>query len=253
MQDLLSVNNNGNDNDDEKRKKPSEVGLEILELLPDGNYLKPVVWAHHKNDSECFGVSLGVRPFVRPVFLYMKLTCLSAAVENADNDAQLKDVVALRCVDRHAENYDAGASSEYQKPVKACATCQFFFEEQLEEEQSNFPFIGNCAEYDVIRTKSRNKITEIQRSSDWQTSKETCKEYFEKRNGLLSQLQNTNESGISDQQKNLLETYFHDINAKKKKALLNKNCMEKKKKIEPFGIDISHDVCKLLLFNEYFE
>jgi hypothetical protein len=45
-----------------------------LETLPDENHLKPEVWAEvqeHKNKPECFGVSLGVRSFVRSYTLLL--------------------------------------------------------------------------------------------------------------------------------------------------------------------------------------
>ena len=52
-----------------------------------------MVWAKHNKKPECCGVSLGVRTFVRPLFLHIKLTDLRN-LANGGNGVNLSDVKA---------------------------------------------------------------------------------------------------------------------------------------------------------------
>ena len=113
-------------------KKPSVIGRRWLRQLESKNGLKPEVWAQHrsKKESSGYGVSLGVRSFVRPLYLYTKLCQL----RNSENSplVSLKDVIAFTIEDDNVK--------------QPCITCQCTFG------FTRFPIIGNCAEYDVIGT-----------------------------------------------------------------------------------------------------
>jgi hypothetical protein len=88
---------------DGNHKEASIFGRKFLESLPDVNYLKPPVWAEvveDKKKPECFGVSLGVRTFVRPLFLYIKLTQLR---RNGNNHVKLEDVNAFQSMYRKSK------------------------------------------------------------------------------------------------------------------------------------------------------
>ena len=72
----------------------STVGRTFLEQLPDTNSLKPKVWAHQISKPGNFGVSLGVRNFVRPLYLCIKLTQITQ-LRNVEK-CKLEDVKAIK-------------------------------------------------------------------------------------------------------------------------------------------------------------
>ena len=156
-------------------EKAPEIGRQHLECLPDRNYLKPMIWAEHKNKPECFGVSLGVRSFVRPLYLGIKLSQL----RNDENVVKLEDVNAFQSMDRNM-------SSKYKKNnIKPpCHSCQIFF-----EKERNFSLFGNCAEYDAIGTASSNgKLREIKKRQDWVEFELACKKHLTEFSKLTSDL-----------------------------------------------------------------
>ena len=70
-----------------------EIGKKFLESLHDTNNLKPKVWAQQREKTRFFGVSLGVRSFVRPLYLYIKLRELRNSKDKY-NTVKLQVVVA---------------------------------------------------------------------------------------------------------------------------------------------------------------
>lgn len=131
----------------------AKIGKDILESLPDKNKLKPTTWAQHKERKECFGVSLGVRPYVRSLFLYIKLSQLRR-IEDNYTGGRLQDVNAFK----HLMRMETDEDSNYEEPADACPSCKIFFDKdssypQYTRSQDGPPF-GNCAEYDVIRTEN---------------------------------------------------------------------------------------------------
>ena len=81
------------------RAGAGEVSRGFLRNLPPKNRLRLVVWAECKTDPDhpevYYGVSLGVRHFVRPLYLHTKL-CKLPIVENRPQDVNcLKDVKAF--------------------------------------------------------------------------------------------------------------------------------------------------------------
>ena len=132
------------------------IGKSILECLPDMNKLKPKMWAQHKERKECFGVSLGVRSYVRSLFLYTKLSQLRK-IEREYRGVRLQDVDAFR----HMDIMIPDERSEYAVPAQPCLSCRIFFhpDKRTNPERTRFqggscPPFGNCAEYDVIRTEN---------------------------------------------------------------------------------------------------
>ena len=130
------------------------IAKSILEDLPDKNKLKPKMWAQHKERKECFGVSLGVRSYVRSLFLYTKLSQLRE-IGDEYTGVRLQDVDAIR----HMDIMIPDEKSKYAIPAKPCLSCKIFFDPdgKIIPEHKRFqdyaPF-GNCAEYDVIRTEN---------------------------------------------------------------------------------------------------
>ena len=67
-----------------------------LEELSDMNYFKPVVWAQEWRQPDLHhGVSLGVRTFVRPLYLYIKLNQLKNVQDGSNADIILDDLSSL--------------------------------------------------------------------------------------------------------------------------------------------------------------
>lgn len=107
-------------------KKVSSVGRSFLKSLPEVNYFKPTVWAQHKRKAGCYGVSLAVQPFVRPLYLYTKLSQLKRV---EDGQISLKDVIAMK-INRLNDHI-----------IQPCVGCQCYFG------FISYPPFGNCAEY----------------------------------------------------------------------------------------------------------
>ena len=158
-------------------EKARSFGRGFLKSLPEVNCLKPAVWAEHKKKPECYGVSLGVRPFVRPLYLYTKLSRL----KKVEND--LKDVKALK-INRLK---DSG--------IPPCVGCQCFFG------LFSFPPFGNCAEYDVIG----NVKPDLLQTDEWQAFKSACQQHLKAFNKMLGMLREARYP-----YKQILKIYFED-------------------------------------------
>ena len=127
------------------------ISQRFLKNLRDENKLRPEVWAECRENPVCYGVSLGVRHFVRPLYLYTKLRQLRPNVKSD----QLEGVIAFPI-----KEDDLGKQH--------CITCQRFF---------GFispPIIGNCAEYDVIGNVHPNLL----RTEQGQQFKAACQQHF---------------------------------------------------------------------------
>ncbi|CAB4011676.1 Hypothetical predicted protein, partial [Paramuricea clavata] len=177
----------------------AKVGQIYLADLPDINFLKPVVWAEHKDKPECCGVSLGVRKFVRPLFLYIKLTQLRN-LENGHNGVDLKDVKAYESALKRKyllkPEAPSNKKSEYNNEKAPCQSCLVFFGRykltlnKLKEPPSFLPF-GNCAEYDVIRTNNLNSVLLDlkQNTQHWALFESACEHHFQAFNQLTTILE----------------------------------------------------------------
>ena len=180
----------------------SEIGRSILEGLTDGNYLKPVMWAEHKEKHDCYAVSLGVRPFLRPLYLYIKMNELRN-VKNWGDDVKLEDVEAFRSMYR--TNMRESNKSKYKKRklkvIPPCVSCKIFFGGFNEKLNGSFNPFANCAEYDVIPRDLQGYIEKI---NDWEDFKSACQEHFEAFNELTRML---NTPG-NPSQNEIMETYF---------------------------------------------
>jgi hypothetical protein len=158
-------------------KKASSFGQCFLKSLPKANCLKPAVWAHQKNKPENYGVSLGVRPFVRPLYLYTKLSRLNVE----DDQLSLKGVIALK-ISRLNDHL-----------IPPCVGCQCFFG------LFSFPPFGNCAEYDVIG----NVKSDLLQTDQWEEFKSVCQQHVSAFNTMLGMLKEANYS-----YEKILKIYF---------------------------------------------
>ena len=194
------------------KTRAAELGKRYLEELPDINFLKPVVWAQHKDMPEFFGVSLGVRKFVRPLFLYYKLQNLRN-VPNDSNDVELKDVEAFEtAVNRElllkTESPARNENNEYNNPKSPCQSCLVFFccrkltPKELQRPPT-FPPFGNCAEYDVIRTSKLNSVLrDLQYNTEhWALFESACEAHVE-------EFKKLSVSGTSANPREEIEKYY---------------------------------------------
>ena len=204
-------------------KEASKIGRKVLETLPDGNLLKPTVWAEvkeHKNKPECFGVSLAVRSFVRPLYLGIKLKQLGN-VENGNNDVKLEDVNAFQSMNRNdKEHYHPKATSKYKKSkdetklkdeIKPpCNSCKIFFGDGIEGNEKNFNYFGNCAEFDVIRTaNSDGKLGEIkEKDPNWKEFEIARNNHLTAFNDLTKNLAPNGAGNLSPNHTPVMETYY---------------------------------------------
>jgi hypothetical protein len=124
----------------------------------------------------------------------------------------------------HAQAFDEmkkGTNEEESRGKEACASCKIFFEnkesEQLEE--TNFHFLGNCAEYDIVEGEmTKNKLCEIKlpgSTSNWKIFEEECEKHIKAFNKLKSKVKKS-EVGID--MKDMRE-YYNKIQNVKQKAL----------------------------------
>jgi hypothetical protein len=150
--------------------KPSVLGRGFLKALPDTNYLKPAVWAQHKKKPTYYGVSLGVRSFVRPLYLYIKLSQL----RNVEDDhIKLKDrLTALNSktalqINRLNDHL-----------IQPCGYQRFFG-------FTSYPLFGNCAEYDVIG----NVKPGLLQKNQWQEFKSACQQHLNAFNNMMLGMQ----------------------------------------------------------------
>ena len=186
-------------------KEASTFGRRFLESLSENNGLKPVVWAEHKINEKRYGVSLGVRPFVRPLYLFIKLSQLGRNVENDE----LKDVRAIQI--------------RYKKLKDPCVTCQ-----------NSFGFmscapIGNCAEYDVFGNVNQGLLPK----NKWTMFSDACGQHFNAFKKMLSMIE---EKRLSSEK--ITGTYFDSTRSPRKPNVLKCewNCESK-----VFEVDTTSD------------
>ena len=188
-------------------------GKSILEALPDLNKLKPAVWAEHKKKKECFGVSLGVRSYVRSLYLYRKLSQLR---KMKDQDIALQNVHAHR----HKKK-GKGKATKYKKPKPPCPSCKIVFDpstfnsKDAEKPPEKVPFFGNCAEYDVIRTGKLDSCLVSIANSLWNDVELACIKQFSAFTELTRKLDEPNNTSRND----ILQTYHTKTHEAKTKVL----------------------------------
>ena len=189
-------------------KDASEVSQKVLEGLPDTNYLKPVVWARHEGKPQFYGVSLGVRRFLRPLYLYIKINDLRN--ERLDNGVKLEDVDAFQSTMR--KFMKPNDKSEYIRKKPPCTSCQIFFDGLIERKDENFPPFVNCAEYDVIRTPNLDYMLGYYEETDsWKQFKSACEEHFKGFNKLVQKLEpGDHPRSRTEMETEELETYCGD-------------------------------------------
>ena len=195
MQDLFSGYSN------EDLEGDIENGKTFLESLCDTNNLKPKVWAQHKKKKKFFGVSLGVRSVVRPLYLYFKL-CELRNSEDKYNTVKLDEVQAYEFERRKkGEATGEGTHSDYNKEKSPCISCRIFFDEFVPEKRTwrrlkkrgISPF-ANCAEYDVIRNDKLNDLFSHAALRHWKKFEEACIEQFNAFMELKTTLQSSEHS-----------------------------------------------------------
>ena len=145
-------------------KAASIVGREWLESLPNGNSLKPAMWAEQKEKPERFGVSVAVSSFVRSFFLYIKLRQLRRT--NNNEAVKLEDVNAYQRMNNNPRD-----KSKYNEVTKPCVSCQIVF-----DGFKSFNYLGNCAEYDVIQTK---ELDALLIKEPWNVLERYCQKQFD--------------------------------------------------------------------------
>ena len=121
------------------------------------------MWAQHKKKPKSYGVSLGVRPFVRPLYLYTKLSQLNKV---EDGHPSFKDVKAFKI---------KRVDDSLRPP---CVGCQCFFG------LFSFPPFGNCAGYDVIG----NVKPDLLQTEQWEEFKSACQQHVDAFNTMLGML-----------------------------------------------------------------
>ena len=155
---------------------PSEIARVHLQLLCDVNYLKPVVWAKvEQNEKKHFAVSLGVRDYLRSLFLYAKLCNL----RNSSEVIALHDVQAFQSVDRHSQEYKnvEDLASEYRTTqMHPCTSCKSFFNTFETPGETQFNYFGNCAEYDLVRRE--HSLSEIKTEDPWKEFRSACEKHI---------------------------------------------------------------------------
>ena len=170
-----------------------EAGIVSKQWLRNGleewNILRPVVWAECRDNPVCYGVSLGVPRFARPLYLYTKLRRLS----NVKNPQ----------VANPLEGVKATAIRENNNVKQPCITCQLSFG------FISFPIIGNCAEYDVIG----NVHPKLLETEQWQECEAACQQHLNAFNTMMRDKRIHNNMSPADQKDigPILKRYFENI------------------------------------------
>ena len=136
------------------------------------------MWAQNvRNPKKHFAVSVGVRNYIRPLFLYAKLYDLENS-RDATGIA-LEDVEAFQSVDRHSEEYknaDIDSASDYNTPKDPCTSCKIFFGTFETQGETQYHYLGNCAEYDLVRRE--NSLSEIKAEDHWKEFRSACEKHI---------------------------------------------------------------------------
>lgn len=172
-----------------------EKAREFLQKLESHNLLKPAVWAEDQKQLS-YGVSVGVGLFVRPLYLYKKLSTLKDG-KNAKG-IPLGDVKAFTI--KYTE--DKNVKNTQKSPCLTCQCC-FGFTSQ--------PMIGNCAEYDVIGMVSPNSLGT---DDDWGEFKVACEAHFSTFNEMNQQIMSNEKTPYK-----IIEEYFGKTYSSKPKVL----------------------------------
>ena len=204
----------------------AKLGKYILEDLPDSNYLKPAMWAEYKRKEkestsqhetkECFafGVSLGVRSYVRPLFLCIKLNQLRK-IEDENTVVALQDFESFR---QSMKRKRMNVKTKYSKSKEPCDSCQIFFYLKPEHTQSKESFLpfGNCAEYDIIRTKNLDYYLDSPDvKSEWSKIEKACTNQLKAFKSLERELDESKKASGND----MLEAYHTKTRTPKMKVL----------------------------------
>lgn len=201
-----------------------------MSKLSDGNYLKPVVWAEAAYDSKkYFAVSVGMRPYLRPLYIFTKLRSLSYT---DNNFVALERVNAFQSImDRKEKNgynpskksgYKANKSKDEGKKIEKetknpCTSCEIFFQNVTPQytEDTKFTYFGNCAEYDIVQGEnSEQKLTEIKSSDHWEKFKLGCQGHFEAFTALREKVERSQQLKLKD-----MRDYYNDTHNINQKAL----------------------------------
>ena len=209
---------------------PSKVARMQLSKLHDGNYLKPVVWAESTNNGKkYFAVSVGMRPYLRPLYLFTKLRSLGY-INN--NTVALERVEAFQTImhRKTREGYNPSKKSGYkannskdegkrvEKETKLpCASCEIFFQGTRlpYDRNTKFPYFGNCAEFDIVKEEnSEAKLNEIKSNDPWRNFENGCQEHFEAFTILKEKMPEQREGQL--ERNDVLDYYnnTHNINRK---------------------------------------
>ena len=199
-------------------------------MLKDGNYLKPTVWVEEA-DKKCFAVSLGMRPYLRHVYLYAKLSSLTY---NNNDAVTLKEVKAFPCTSRaesNQEKYNPEAKSSYKfkkgkdgkevekQPISKCPSCKIFFQSEMIQYESGkrMNYFGNCAEFDIVQeSNTEAKLNDIKRNAPWGKFQSGCEAHL---NALKIFNENIRQRP-NRQIEEVMKVYYDDTNyLNQKKAL----------------------------------
>ena len=176
-------------------KNPPKIAKKYLEKLSTANGLKPAVWAQRTKKAERHSdrgcaVSLGVRCFVRPLFLYTKLRLL----ENGEPN-RLNTVEAFAIKHKYEGNNNESLKHIQNTLKLPCVSCQHRFG------FTPFPIIGNCAEYDIIG----NVHPDLLQSDKWNELQSACKQHLNAFNAMMQSMRNDMQP---EEIMNLLRKYF---------------------------------------------
>ncbi|XP_028416496.1 uncharacterized protein LOC114540574 isoform X2 [Dendronephthya gigantea] len=205
-----------------------EATLELLEDLTDGNYLKPVIWMENKEFPGNCGFSLGVRPFLRPLYVH---TRLREVRKHRKNDLKLAEVNGYQCVDRKdfkrnpnlakkKSKYRKSGNGKPRRKMRPCKSCEIFFDSpptlsrRSVALERNLGVFGNCAEYDVIKTRKLDELLGSTANTSWKDFESACNEHLRAFNDL------TRKTGENQDPYPVLKEYFESTRKPKNAKVL---------------------------------
>ena len=169
------------------------ISRQLLKNLPRKNKLKPPVWAECKTAPVVYyGVSLGVRNFVRPLYLLTKLRQLPNLENVPQVENRLQDVKA----------YTMKKNDDVKEP---CITCQRYFG------FISFPIIGNCAEYDVIGKVDSNLPKTQLEKQEWQKFESACQQHLDAFNAMMEEIKRKEIRREEISPEEIIKRYFKNI------------------------------------------
>ena len=172
------------------------------------------MWVKH-GQRLSYGVSVGVRSFVRPLYLYKKLHTLIKR-EN-DEVIRLSNVAAFEVEppqqhqppqqDQPPQQRQPQQQQDQNIPKPPCITCQYLFDGFTSKPK--FP-IGNCAEYDIIGKVPRNLLE----TQPWRRFVSACQQHLHAFNAMNREILNG-----AGQSRKILQDYFDNAHAQGQKVL----------------------------------